>query len=405
MVVIHIKYGHAPQGRQVVGGNGRIVQIAEPAKGVVLGMVSGRADQRVRGPASFGHGGGCGQGTVRGPARSAPGIGVQRRKGVYAVVPRPYGQFARGLGLVADGKNIRVHRLVHGNPQADLLDVVDVGRIVNVPDVLVRKALGRYLLEQIGLEQLVADASHAYGRFHVAALADVVNVVPVVDHQGDTLIRADHATGKNLGHGLGIHGRTQRNRSVLDGIDHQVHVFRRTDPAVLAFQNGPYNTPCAPSGKRTPGIERIVYEVRRAIPARLQRRFIGGPHNGTGTIAFVKAQPRLVFAQNLRIRAKLRIVRKTFVKKSRSPDIPGLLPHTLVQHAAQPAGWSCPWARTENPDSRSADRENASATRTPAPCRGHRPQQHRPEAAGQRIAQQPRQGFNLLATQKVELLP
>ncbi len=95
--------------------------------------------------------------------------------------------------MVADGKDIGINRLFRLAKGADRLEVVDELILVHGPDVFFRKVANRHRLEEAGRLDLPQDGADAHRRLDVAPLLDVVDIMPVIDHQGDAAVDRDLA--------------------------------------------------------------------------------------------------------------------------------------------------------------------------------------------------------------------
>ena len=190
-------------------------------------MVSGRPHPRV-GEA------GAGQDALRRRERAVdraprcePGIGVQGREGIDAEIAGAQRQLlGRPLG-VADREHVGIDRLAGRHQRAGAPQIVDEGAGMDGADVIFREGARREALERHRLLQLTQYRRDAHGRFDVAAVLHVVDLVLVVDHQRNPIGDRSRRRLRRFGLAPQIAQRSQPDRVVLDRFHDHVGVLGR----------------------------------------------------------------------------------------------------------------------------------------------------------------------------------
>jgi hypothetical protein len=193
VVVINVENRHLPMAAQVLGGDGRGVEVAETAEDPSLGMVAGWADQGIADPVAAEKPLGGGQRAVDGAFCRFVGVSIERGKGVDAIIAGPYRHLLGRPGGVADGKDIRIDRFPRFHGQTHPLQVLDKGRFMHFFDVFLREMVCGNGVEQTGGQDPFEDGGNPHRCFHVAAFVDVVNIMAFVNHQGNSLINVDRS--------------------------------------------------------------------------------------------------------------------------------------------------------------------------------------------------------------------
>ena len=148
VVIVDVEHGDAAVARQQIGGDRRIVEIAEAAEGARLGVMAGRAHQSISEVGAFQHLLGGSQRAIDRRARGEIGVEIERREGVDAVIAGEHRLVLRRPRRVPRREDVWVDRLLRAGEQAGLADVIDEPPVMHGADMAVGEALGRHLLEQ-----------------------------------------------------------------------------------------------------------------------------------------------------------------------------------------------------------------------------------------------------------------
>ena len=125
VVIVDVEDGDAAVAREQVGGDRRVVEIAEAAEGARLGVVAGRAHQSVSEVGALQHLLRRGQRAVDRRARGKIGVEIERREGVDAVIAGEHRLVLRRPRRVPRREDVRVDRLLRAGHEAGLADVID----------------------------------------------------------------------------------------------------------------------------------------------------------------------------------------------------------------------------------------------------------------------------------------
>ena len=148
VVIVDVEDGDAPVARQHVGGDRRIVEIAEAAEGARLGVMAWRAHQSVGEVGALEHLLRRGQRAIDRRARGEIGVEIERRERVDAVIAGEHRLVLRRPRRVSRREDVRVDRLLRAGQEAGLADVIDEPPVMHGADMPVGEALRRHLLEQ-----------------------------------------------------------------------------------------------------------------------------------------------------------------------------------------------------------------------------------------------------------------
>ncbi len=339
MVVVEVEDRDPGVAGELLGGDGGVVEVAEPAEGAALGMVARRPDQRVGEPATVEHCVGCGQGAIDRASGGAEGVPVERREGVDAVVAGSHLELFGRAGVVADGKDVRVDRPPVADPGADPFEIAHIASIVDREDVAIRELTGRDLFEEAGRVDLATDGRDPHRRLDIAALANVVDEVEVVDDEGDSLVgRWLFGLGDtSAGRLIDVAEWPQLNRIVLERCRHPFDVLRWTELAVLAVENRPDRVPHLRGRLRPVRSEGIEHQVGRLVVIRGERGLVLGADDRTRAETLVKAKPGCVLASMGGVLAERRVVGEALEEDAPSSEFEGVPPNPFVERAADAA--------------------------------------------------------------------
>ncbi len=197
-------------------------------------------------------------------------------------------------------------------------------------DSLLAGALHLEAFEDVKAFELAQDGLDAHRGLDVAAFANVVDFVSLVDEQGDAAGRVAWRDGDRVV-ALRVAGGPQAELPVGDRCDDRLDVFRRADALVLAFEDDAHDGPQAPRSGKVVATETIEHEKGRLVVALPQRSLVGGPHQGPRTPAFVEAQARAVGGEVGRFAAELGIVWQAFEVQAFGADQRSFFTDSLVE--------------------------------------------------------------------------
>ena len=164
----------------------------------------------------------------------------------------------------------------------------------------------------------------------------MVDVVPVVDDQGDQFFRTAF-NGGNDGRRLDIAIIPQAYRVVPETRHHLFDIIRRTIIGVFAFQHRPHHLSGKGLFQRFAGAQVVVDQVGHAGFSWFYGGLVAGVDDGPGPVTLVKAQAGSVLFELCRIRAGSGIIGKTLEKEAVHLQGRGLAPDAVVQGAADAA--------------------------------------------------------------------
>src|SRR5690606_5382644 len=114
-------------------------------------------------------------------------------------------------------------------------------RIVHLLDVLQAEMAGRHLLENPGPVEFLQNGRDANRRLDVAAVADMVDVVPVVhDERNLSALWPQVCSARRFPN---VAWLPQAYGIVTEGFHHLVDVAGRSDRAVLPFEDSAHDFP------------------------------------------------------------------------------------------------------------------------------------------------------------------
>ena len=184
-------------------------------------------------------------------------------------------------------------------------------------------------LEKGQLPDLPEDRRDPHRRLDIAAFANMVDVVAVIDDQGNRVVEPGNRGRRRLR--PVVAWCAQAEGPIADGVDHPADIVGGTAVAVFPLQDRPHDL-FQPGGiGKREASEPVEHQIRTVGIAGVDRGFIGGADDRPGTEALVEAQARHVLSACLLVRAQRRIIGKTFEIEAFGAERQRLLADPLVK--------------------------------------------------------------------------
>lgn len=259
-----------------------------------------------------------------------------------------------------------------------------------------------HALEPAGRLEATPDRGDAGRGLDVAALAHMVDVVLVVDEEGD--LELPGWSRLKLLPWLAVAKWPELDRIVDDGVDDHAVVLGWTQGAVLALQDRADRGAGLVPGWCGLAPQQVDHQIGWIGRIRLQRRLVPRARQRPGSPALVEPQTRLVLSPDTGIRREGGVVGEALEVERVGPQELGLAAHPLVQSASHTA---------RGDGGRGGDEVQKTETGVGCVQNQGEPldhpacvlcdQQHRPEAEFHRVQELPGDLVDLLAGQRLEL--
>jgi len=291
VVIVDIEDRQPSVGAEKVRRHGGGIEVAEAPEGAPLRVVSRRAYQGIGETVALQDRLGRRQRAVNGALGCQVGVLVQRREGVDTVVPRPNGHLLGGVRLVADREYVGVDRFSRLEKRTHPFEVFHIMGVVNGLDVLFGKVAGPHPLEEVEIPDSLQDPLDPHRGLDVPPLMDMMDIVFVVDHQGDPLLDRPCGMNGSRGVGPGVSRRTDPCRIIGDRGNHHIDITVWAGSAVLSCEDGPYDHPEEGRGEGCVPPQRIENQVGGTVAPRPEGSLVGGIDDRVGPVLLIEPQP------------------------------------------------------------------------------------------------------------------